>query len=103
MLRVRLAKDLASGSNAASVRIRTAKRPYYVQSRGNYGGSVTVQHSTDSFEVADADAVWRNLGTLAGTNPGDAISIDHPMYRVRVSGTHSSGSATVDLIESAAS
>lgn len=97
--RVRLAKNLASGSASASVRIRTAKPPFYLQSRGNYTGSVTVEHSTDGPDVADGSAVWRTLGTLAGTNPGDGIVITHPLYRIRVDGDHSAGTATVDLLE----
>lgn len=97
--RVRLCKDLAAAAQSPSIRIRTAKPPFYLQSRGNYTGSVTVEHSTDSPDVADSAAVWRPLGTLAGTNPGDGIVITHPLYRIRIDGDHSAGTATVDLLE----
>src|SRR5687767_2973373 len=89
--RVRLAKAIASGNASASVRIRAAKPPFYVEC---HGGGVTLQHTVDGYDVTDANADWRSLGTIAND---DAIVVTHPLYRVRCNVT--SGTATVDLLE----
>lgn len=90
-LRVRLADAVASGNASQSVFIRAAKPPFYIESNG---GAVTLQHSMDGREVADSAATWRSLGTITS---GDALSLNHPLYRVRANVT--SGTATVDLLE----
>lgn len=94
--RVRLAKNLAAGSSSVSIRIRTAIPPWRLVATGGFTGNVTVQHSVDSMDTADGSATWITLSTLA--NGGEA-SVSDPVYRVRVNGGHSAGSATVDLLE----
>lgn len=94
--RVRLAKTLAAAASSVSVRIRTAKPPFYVQANGGFTGSVTLEHSMDGPAVSDSAATWRALGTISNN---DAIVVTHPLYRIRVDGDHSAGTATVDLLE----
>ncbi len=97
-MRVALAKALASGSNSASMWIRASNRPYTVQSKGGYTGSVKIQQSVDDPSVADASATW-TAGTALANN--DQISIDGPVYRIRVKGDHSAGTADIYMIEDA--
>lgn len=94
--RVTLAKDLAAGSDSASTRFRTAQRPYRVSAEGGFTGTVTIQHSVTGDTTADADATWDDIGTVAS---GDSLSIDTPVYKLRVSGTHTGSAATVYLLE----
>lgn len=94
--RVRLTKNLAAGSQSASVKIRAAHQPYAVYASGGFTGSVTLQQTMASPDVADAAATWSDIGTIA---TDDSISIVVPLYRIRVDGDHSAGTATVDLLE----
>lgn len=88
--RVRLAKAATTGVQP-SIRIRTAKPPFLVSSDG---GAVTLQHTMSGPDVADADADWHDLATIAD---GDQIDVTHPLYRIRIDVT--AGTATVDLLE----
>jgi hypothetical protein len=92
--RVTLAKDLAAGSNGASI-FPKSRRPYVIQSDAGYTGSVTVEQSVDGPDVSDANASWTTGTTLAAN---DQITIDGPVYRIRVRGSHT-GTATVFLLE----
>lgn len=91
--RVRLAKDATTGAQA-SLKIRAAKPPFYIECRG---GAADIQHSMDSPSVADSAATWRTLGSLSGAVTPDAMVVSHPLYRIRANVT--SGTATVDLLE----
>jgi len=93
--RIPLAKNLAAGSDGTSVFIRSANRPFVVQSDAGYTGNVTIQQSVDGRDVTDANASWTTGTTLAAN---DQITIDGPVFRIRCSGTHT-GTATVYLLE----
>lgn len=94
---VRLCNDLASGANSASVRIRTACRPYAIQTRTGFTGSVAIQNTTANVKISDSAAQW--VDVVSSIGPGELATIDHPLTRIRVAGEHSAGTATVDLIE----
>ncbi len=96
---VRIAKNLATGTNSASVRIRAAQPPYAFMATGGFTGTVALQHTTANTRVADADATWDSLGNISNA---DTLDISHPLSRVRINGTSIlTGTATVDMLEDA--
>lgn len=95
-VRILLCKDLAAGSNSASVYVRDP-RPFTAQVEGTgMTGTVDIEHSAQGPGTADASATWRDL--VANAADGSLNSIDTPIYRVRVEGSHSAGTVTVTLI-----
>jgi hypothetical protein len=95
--RVPLCRDLDAGSDEDSIRIRAAAPPFKLIADGGFTGSVTVQETRDPLSVADAACTWITVATLTTSDTAD---VDNGVYRIRVSGTHTAGTANVDLIES---
>lgn len=94
---VRLCNALAPEANSASIRIRTACRPYAIQTKGGFTGDITIENTTSNVKVSDANATWTTVAS--GIGDDEIASIDHPLTRIRVAGSHTGGGATVDLIE----
>lgn len=95
-MRVNICKDLTVGANSAGLPIRLSQPPYRFTAEGGFTGNVTLEHSPSPAPVADADATWIQVATMAN---GAQISEDSPFARLRVRGTHSAGTGTVRMLE----
>jgi hypothetical protein len=98
-MRVTLGKSVAAGAAALpSIRFRTSKPPYLFQTSGGFTGNVNVEHSVDSFEIADSAATWSVIATL-GSN--DTASWASPLHRARMAGGPTTGTASLYVVERA--
>lgn len=80
-MRVTLVKD---GTSAGSIYPRVSRSPYLFITDSDNSGSITIEQSVDGMNVADADADWISVGSLAA---GATLSWHDPIYRVRATGT----------------
>jgi hypothetical protein len=97
--RINLANAVAIGAAARpGIRVRLADPPFSFVGAGGYTGNVDIQESVDDDSVADADATWFTIGTVAS---GAQLTWGQPLFRVRAdpSSTTGTGSVTVQMLE----